>query len=365
MQYRELGNTGLKVSVIGLGCGLLGSTPTTYATQIVRRALDLGINFFDVARIYRDGEAKLGIGLEGRRHEAIISTKTGARTRDEAWSHMRDSLALLRTDYLDNCHLHGVRSLQDLDERMMSGGPLDALIEARQQGVIRHLGLTSHLSDVLIEALNRFDFEFILVPMNIVEREPLERLIPLCYERGVGVTIMKPVATGLLPATLALKWLLNQPIASTVPGCTTLEELEENAAVGSGDYTLSEAEQAQVEVWKERLDRVRCRICFACEPCPVDVPIPSLLGTDVMYDHYRSWGREAFMSFRWSRRAIENDLEPKKRQIAAIEACTRCGECDARCPYGLPVSNMLQSMVPALRDMVSIYEQLLNSITAV
>lgn len=89
------------------------------------------------------------------------------------------------------------------------------------EGLIRRIGCTGHRSSVLIEALKRFDFEIILVPMNIAEREPLEQLLPLCAERGTGVTVMKPVATGLLPSALALKWLLNQPIATAVPGAAT------------------------------------------------------------------------------------------------------------------------------------------------
>jgi len=102
------------------------------------------------------------------------------------------------------------------------GGALEALLEARDQGIIGHIGCTAHTSRDLIASLEVFDFEVILVPMNLVERDPLAELIPLCQARGVGVTIMKPVATGLLPATLALKWLLNQPIASAVPGTPRL-----------------------------------------------------------------------------------------------------------------------------------------------
>jgi len=123
----------------------------------------------------------------------------------------------LRTGYLDNCHIHNLKLGQDIDQRLGPGGALEALIEAKEQGIIRHIGCTAHRSDILLEALRRFDFEIILVPMNIVEREPLQKLIPVCQEKGVGVTIMKPLATGVLPATLALKWLVNQPIATCVP----------------------------------------------------------------------------------------------------------------------------------------------------
>jgi aryl-alcohol dehydrogenase-like predicted oxidoreductase len=359
MQYRELGRTGLRVSAIGLGCVQLGSSNTAYAVQIVRRALELGVTFFDVARAYRDAEIKVGLGVEGQRDRVVLSTKTGARTRENAWRQIHESLERLRTDHVDNCHLHALQGGEDMERRLGPGGALEALIEAKEQGLVRHIGCTSHHSQVLIEAIRRFDFEVILVPMNVAERDPLRELIPLCQEKGIGVTIMKPLATGLLPAPLALKWLLNQPIASAVPGVTTIEEMEENALVGHRDLALTAEERARVRQLEEGLAHVRCRMCEACLPCPQQIPIDVTLGSDDVYNHYRTMGRDRFRSFPWSREAILNDLPGRKRLIAAIESCTRCGECVARCPYGLPIVEMLQGMVPGMKDMVGIYDKLL------
>jgi len=362
MQYRKLGNTGLEVSCIGLGCAVLGySTNAEYGARLVRRAFELGISYFDVARGYHDAEVKVGEGLKGTREEAVISTKTGAKTRDDAWRQIHESLERLQTDYVDNCHLHGLRAGEDLETRLGPGGALEALREAKDQGLIRHIGCTSHRSDVLIEALERFDFEVILVPMNIVEREPLEELIPLCQQRRVGVTIMKPVATGLLPAALALKWLLNQPMATAVPGAATLEELEEDARIGGiADPSLTAQEQAEVAALQEKLDHVRCRLCGDCEPCPKGIPMRLMVGTDIPYDHYRNMGRAGFRSLPWSKAAIQEELERRESRIAAVRSCDRCGECEARCPYGLPIVEMLQGMLPAMEDMVSIYHELLD-----
>ena len=239
MQYRELGRTGLKVSGIGLGCVQLASSRTEVAVPIVRRAVELGVNYFDVAKGYGDAEIKLGLGVANCRDSVILSTKTGAKTRDAAWNDIQASLERLGTHYLDNVHLHALRLGENMDQRLGPGGALEALVEAKAQGLIHHIGCSAHRSAYIIEAIQRFPFEIILVPMNFVEREPLEELIPLCQEKGVGVTVMKPVATGLLPATLALKWLLNQPIATVVPGTTTLDELEENASVGHQNTILT------------------------------------------------------------------------------------------------------------------------------
>ena len=224
---------------------------------------------------------------------------------------------------------------------------------------MRHIGCTSHRSDTLIKALKRFDFEVILVPMNIVEREPLKELIPLCNRKGVGVTVMKPVATGLLPAQLALKWLLNQPISIPVPGTTTIEEAEENALIGHlDDVTLTDEEEEQVNHLANQLEHVRCRICGECEPCPVDIPIGGILGTDVVYDHYRTMGPDTFRRFPWSQERVKNHIVERQKRISAIKSCIECGECEKRCPFNLPIIEMLQNMLVPMDDILTILEEL-------
>ena len=361
MLYRDLGNTGLQVSSIGLGCAQLGSSSTDYAVSLVQRALELGVNYFDVARGYRDAEIKIGLALKGQREKAVISTKTGAKTRDDAWREIHESLERLQTDHVENCHLHGLHAGEDIEKRLGPGGSLEALLQAKEDAFVEHIGCTSHRSETLVEAIQRFDFETILVPMNFVERESLDELIPLCQEKGVGVTIMKPVATGLLPAPLALKWLLNQPIATAVPGATEIHELEENALVGHEDFALSDKEENALKSLQEHWEHRRCRICGACEPCPQGINVGGILGTDVMYDHYRTMGRERFKAFDWSQAAIEKDLEQRKERIAAIKSCDFCGQCEERCPYGLPAMEMLQKTLPTMRDMVAIYQELLDA----
>lgn len=358
MEYRNLGKTGMSVSCIGLGGGMLGSSRADYAVQIVERALELGVNYFDTARSYPDSEVILGAALRGRRDSVYVSSKTGATTRDEAWRQIYESLQRLQTDYLDNYHLHGLQNEQDLNARVGPGGALEALVEAKEQGLIRHVGCTSHVSrQLLTEALKRYDFEIILVPMNIVEREPLDALIPLCLEKGVGISIMKPLATGLLPAQLALKWLMNQPIATAVPGASTIEEVTANSLVGHmDDPCLDEKEAAEAARLGGALDHVRCRLCRACEPCHVGINIAGTLGTDVIFDHYRTMGAQTFASFPWSRERVEGDHTPRRELIRQIESCDGCGSCEANCPYGLPVVSMLKDMVVPMKDIVRTWD---------
>jgi len=360
MKMRPLGSTGLNVAPIGLGAAQLGSSEYDHAKDVVFKALDLGVNYFDTARGYWDSEIKLGKALKGERENVIVSSKTTGKTKAEAAQHIDESLARLQTDYIDNYHLHALSDLDDVDVRM--GGPLEALLEAREAGKIRHIGVTGHtFPSVLIAALKRFKFDTFLVPLNIVEREPLAELIPLALETKLGVTIMKPVATGLLPAPLALKWLMNQPIAVAVPGATTAAEMEQNVSIGAlDDYTLSASEEAEVAKWALDLATDRCRICMECMPCPSDIEIPGTLGTDVMYNHYRSMGSVKFAEFPWELSRVEDEWKDREATIAKIDdhaACDSCMQCESRCPYGLPIVSMLRSMSPNMKDMLDIWSK--------
>ena len=167
MQYRKLGKTGLDVSVIGLGCAQLGSPNTDYAVRLVQRALDLGVTYIDLARGYRDAEIKVGLAIKasllaGDRDKLVLSTKTSRRTRDEAWREINESLERVGTDYLDNVHLHALDSSEDIDKRLGPGGAMEALLEAREQGLVHHVGCSSHYPQTLVEAVQRFPFEVIL-----------------------------------------------------------------------------------------------------------------------------------------------------------------------------------------------------------
>ncbi len=146
MKYRTLGKTGMEVSVIGLGCAQLSSSESDYAVQIVRKALEKGVNYFDTARAYGDSEIKLGVGLGADRSDVYISSKTTAKSRDEAWQHINESLERLQTDYIDNYHLHALADAADVEQRHGPGGALEALKEAKDKGLIRHIGCTGHQS---------------------------------------------------------------------------------------------------------------------------------------------------------------------------------------------------------------------------
>jgi len=165
-----------------------------------------------------------------------------------------------------------------------------------------------------------------------------------------------------LPAKLALKWLINQPISTAVPGITTLEETEEDFMINHiEDISLTSGEKQQINQLIESLVRVRCRICQECEPCPQAIPIPTLLGTDLMYDHYRTMGSKAFSQFQWSQERVKNYIEPLNKKISLIKSCTYCGKCEESCPYGLPIMNMLHDMIGPQEDIFRIFKEFTTS----
>ena len=352
MRYRRLGRTGLQVSEIGLGGGGLRCSTTAYAVALIGRALELGINYIDTASSYGDSEAKVGIALEGRRKQASIATKLDARTARDARREFADSLARLRTDYVDVLHLHAVNSIEDLDRCMSRGGAWEAMQRAREEGAARFLGITGHRHEVLVEALKRDVFDVALFIMNVVERDAEKELIPLALARDIGMTVMKPLATGLVPAGLALRYLLTYPVATVLPSATRSDWLEEDVAAIEGP--LSEAERAEAERWRSDLEHVRCRICSLCEPCPEGIKIGSLLGTYRFYNEFRSMGRQRFLAFPWGGWARASFSKELDARMAAIAGCTECGDCEPGCPHQLPIAKMLKAMLPTLRELKEI-----------
>lgn len=351
MRLRKLGRTGLLVSEIGFGASGLRLSSTEYAVQMVHRALELGVNYIDTASAYGDSEDKLGIALEGRRQNVFLATKLDAVTAKDAENEFHGCLQRLRTDYVDVLHMHGVLDVEDLDRRMASGGVWSFLRRAKKEGRTRFIGLSAHRHEVLVEAMRRDEVDVVLLIMNLVEREAANELIPMALEQGVGTTVMKPLAMGSLPYRPALRFLLDQPVSCVLPGPTRLEWLESNLEVAEIPLPLSENELAEIERLRQLHDGSRCRLCFRCRPCPAGVNIGFILGTYRFFSDVRNMKREGLSSFPWGDWARRNAPLELARIVDSIDRCDGCGQCESRCPYGLPIVQLLKDMLPALREM--------------
>ena len=327
MEYRTLGITGLKVSVIGFGGIPIQRVSAGEAHAIVNRALDLGINFFDTARAYTDSEEKLGAALKARRKEAVIATKSMARTREAMAADIKKSLETMGLDYIDLYQLHNVKNKRDLDRVLSPDGALAALQEAKKEGLIRHIGITGHIKDFLAQTLELEEIETAQFPFNAVETVGVPELLKQAKAMGKGIIVMKPLAGGALRnVNLALRYILEHDVTTVIPGMDSLQQVEENACEGNALQPLTADERNALDEEVKTLGGAFCRRCEYCKPCSQRIDIPTVFLLDGYYTRYnlQDWARERY-------RALK----------AGVDACTGCGECEERCPYNLPIRQML------------------------
>lgn len=329
MNYRELGKTGLQVSEIGFGGIPLQRVTLDEAATVVKEALKLGINFFDSARGYTDSEEKIGCALQGiSRSEVRLASKSGVRRKEEMKRDIEISLRNFRTDYIDLYQLHNLRGEEKVEQIFGPGGSWEGLKEARKEGKVRFVGITGHIPSVLLELLKKERFDTVQFPFNIVEQGALTGLLPYAREQGIGTIIMKPLAGGALSHPgAALKYILkHDEVSVAIPGMRSSAEVCENAAAAGA--ALSEAEERQLREEAERLGTRFCRRCDYCQPCPQGIDIPSLM-TMQRYS-------ESYDLHQWA-------LQSYSRQKAKPGDCIACGECEEKCPYNLPIREMLRA----------------------
>lgn len=257
---RPLGRTGWKVTLLGLGGeGVLRTTGRMReAVPVIRRALELGINYFDTAPAYQQSQDYLGEGLQGERSRIFLTSKTHDRSRAGSLRLLEDSLRRLKTDHLDLWQLHDLREMEELDQIFARDGAIRAMEEARAQGMVRFFGITGHTApDVLIEAARRYPFDTALVAINPADRVRLsfiEEFLPVATEKGMGVVAMKVMAWGLLlkdPVRFspeeALGYALSQSVSTAIVGCSSPQEVEQNVAAVSRTQRLSSGQLSELE----------------------------------------------------------------------------------------------------------------------
>ena len=327
MKTVRLGKTGLEVSRIGIG-GIPIQRPTEgEAVKVIQRALDLGITFIDTANGYGVSEERIGKGIAGRREQVVIATKTGGRDKATALEHLELSLRRLNTDYVDLWQLHGISTFEAYDQVLGPGGAMEAAQEALEAGKIRHIGMSSHSMEVALKAVSSGHFETIQFPFNFVAIEAADELIPLARENDVGFIGMKPFAGGMLQdASLAIKYLLQFDNVLPDPGVQKVEEIEEIVDIVNGSWKLTSQDLQEMEVVRAGVGTRFCRRCGYCEPCLQEVEIRWLMTLPI---GWKLVPREAFFS---------------KRMMGIVETgrnCIQCGECEGKCPYQLPIREMI------------------------
>lgn len=330
---RRLGRTELEVRVLGLGGIPVRDRKWDEAIAVVQAALEHGLNFIDTARGYGDSEKKIGTALEaaGCRRQVYVATKTPERKAAGAKAEVDRSLRELQTDYIDIYQLHGVDERENLEQVLAADGALAGLKEVRQEGKVRFIGITGHDPKLLREAIMTGEFDTVMVPVNILDRfifAAEEKLLPLARELDVGIIAMKPLAGGVIKEpTQALRYTLSQAVDVVIPGMGSVQEVRQNVEVAAGFAPLTEAEFEGLVREAQALGTEVCRQCGYCLPCPEGIDIRQVFRLEGMYERYER-GEEA--------RGLYKELAVK------ADACRKCGVCEGRCPYRLPIREKLK-----------------------
>ncbi|MBN1856454.1 MAG: aldo/keto reductase [Dehalococcoidia bacterium] len=335
METIRLGKTGLMVSRVGFGAIPIQRLDADDAIAVVKRCLDLGVTYLDTANAYSTSEGRMGEALAGWNGNVVISTKSQSRTPEGIEAHLAQSLEMLKVDSIDLYQFHNVSSFPDLEKVLDPNGPFPIVEKAKREGKVKHIGITSHQIDVAKEAVKTGRFETIMYPFNFIAHELGEELAALSAQHDVGFIAMKPFAGGMIgKATLAIKYLLQFPNVVPIAGVEKLHEIEEIIRIVEGPWTLTDEENAEIATIRTETGNRFCRRCDYCQPCTAGIPISNVMSFPTMV----------------KRMPLKNvvtgwiaDLMEKASE------CTNCGLCEERCPYQLPIREMVSENVANYR----------------
>ena len=329
MEKIRLGRTNLEVTKIGLGgialSTIMGGKDEETINQVINAALDYGINFIDTSRVYMDSEANLGEVMKTRRSECILASKSHRRGYDEVLEDLNDSLKQLQTDKIEIYQMHELGP-DEVSQVTKKGGTLDAFKKAKAEGLIDFIGLTSHHTGVMVDMVKTGEFDTVMFPFNVIEREPEKELIDLARSMDVGSIVMKALAGGVIRnIEQSHKFLRGYPLDNILVGVASVEELNENLKYAERTEPLTPEELKSFEEEVAPLGKDFCRRCNYCMPCPNDIIIPAMIHLTWQRIKGQSYGKPA-----------DDNKERGKNLLLWWQACSECGECEQKCPYDLP-----------------------------
>lgn len=323
MHNVTLGSTGITVNKNAFGALPIQRVSDEYAVRLLRKAYDGGILFFDTARMYSDSEHKLGLAFSGMRDKVFISTKTGATTVEDFWKDLQISLGYL--GYIDIYQFHNPAFCPKPGD---GTGLYEAMLQAKAEGKIRHIGITNHRLSVAREAIESGLYETLQFPFCYLATEADLELVRLCAEKNMGFIAMKALSGGLITNSAAAYAYLAQ-FDNVLPiwGVQKEQELDEFLSYIHNPPAMTEELSALIEHDRAELLGEFCRGCGYCMPCPVGIEINNC----------------ARMSLMLRRSPTAGWLTPEAQQkMHKIADCLQCGQCVARCPYGLDTPALLK-----------------------
>jgi predicted aldo/keto reductase-like oxidoreductase len=323
-----LGSTGLEVTRLGFGGIPIQRVEEARAVDVVLHAIETGIDFIDTSRMYSTSEGRIGKALKQTDKKVVLATKSMNRFSDGVQKDIEVSMKNLQVDYIDIYQCHAVMTNDEYERVIRPGGALEGLRRARELGLIGHIGITSHSLDLLEKIIDDGFFETIMVCLSLLEPEARERIVPRAKEKNIGVLAMKPFSGGVIDAPeVALKWVLSVPDILVLAGVEDSKLVDMNWEIFQGSYELTADERDRLEEIRKEYDKKFCRRCDYCLPCTADIHIQMVMGLKSLVK-------------RMGPRALNHPMFEKMLESAA--GCTECGECMTRCPYGLPIPDMIK-----------------------
>ena len=318
MEKVRLGRTNIVVNRNGFGALPVQRVNKEEAKVILKKAYANGINFFDSARAYSDSEEKIGLSLSDVRKDIYIATKTMATTVEDFWRDLNTSLELLKTDYIDIYQFHNPSFCPKPND---GTGLYEAMLEAKEQGKIKHIGITNHRLHVAKEAVESGLYDTLQFPFSYLASDKEEELVRLCKEKDVGFICMKALSGGLITRSdVAYAYLAQFDNTLPIWGIQKEKELDEFISYNDNPPVLNDEIKAIIEHDRQELAGEFCRGCGYCMPCPMGIEINQC----------------ARMSLMLRRSPSANWLSPHwQEEMKKIETCINCGKCKAHCPYDL------------------------------
>ena len=327
-----LGKTNMKVNRVGFGGIPIQRITQQETNNVVDELLNNNVNFIDTARAYTISEEYIGNAIEGRREKFFIATKSMSRDYKSMKEDIETSLKNLKTDYIDLYQLHNVK-FEEYKTIFEDNMAYKALIDAQQEGKIKYIGITSHSLETIEIAIEDEKFSTIQFPYNIIE-DQADEAFKKANEKGIGIIVMKPLAGGAIDnAKLAIKYILSKDyIDVVIPGMENIDQVKENVSVLK-DTTITKEDEAKILEIRRSMGKKFCRRCEYCMPCPLNINIPQNFLLEGYYTRYnlKDWAKARYSS-----------LDVK------ASACVECGLCETKCPYELPIRDMLKIVASKL-----------------
>ena len=325
MDMVTLGSTGITVNKNGFGALPIQRISLEDAADLARKAYAAGITFFDTARAYSDSEVKLGEAFDGMREKVYIATKTMAQDVEGFWKDLETSLKNLRTDYIDIYQFHNPAFCPKPGD---GTGLYEAMLEAKAQGKIRHIGITNHRLAVAHEAIESGLYETLQFPFCYLATEKDMEVEDACRKAGMGFIAMKALSGGLINNSRAA-YAFEAQYENVLPiwGVQIEKELDEFISYIENPPKMNKEIETLIEHDRKELIGEFCRGCGYCMPCPADIEINNCARMSLMLRRAPS---DAWLTAEW------------QEKMKKIENCLHCNKCKNHCPYGLDTPALLQ-----------------------